>query len=331
MGLWSAIGVSALVVALTVAVGRMDPEGVGRVTSEIDLPAPFGRVAYGLWVVGLAVPFAFGASIEDTASGVGLALYSVGAFFLLVAVSTRDEYALFRSATKTTPDAVRPSAGPDGSPVALSGTPVPVEAPPTGPASGEAAVSVEWTVQERGRLAHRPVWQTIAAGAAAAPFTFETDAVDLRIDPRPERCFETETTVASAAPDEPLPPRFEALLDRRADLPDPNARDERLHVIEERIPTDRPVTVVGTPRRAADGTVVIDAGPPAGSASRAAPGAAASTDGGRAPGPVIVPGTVDRAERRLSRRVRWLGTASAALVIGGQALAFAWSSASLPA
>ncbi|WP_254767625.1 E3 ubiquitin ligase family protein [Salinilacihabitans rarus] len=330
MGLWSALGVIALVVGLTVAVARMDPDRIERVTSEVDLPAPLGRVAYGLWVVGLAVPFAFGASVEDTASGIGLALYSVGAFFLLVSVSTRDEYARFRAATKTTPDAVRPSADPDASPVALSGVPVPVEAPPTGPASGEAAVSVEWTLQKRGRLAHRTVWDTVAAGAEAVPFAFETDAVDLRIEPRPERSFETETAAASADPDEPLPPAFETLLDRRADLPDPNARDERLRVIEERLPADRPVTVVGTPRRAADGTVVIDGGPPAGAPSRAAPGAEAATDGAGAPAPVVVPGTVDRAERHLRRRVRWLGAASVALVIGGQAAAFAWSSASLP-
>ncbi|WP_049921539.1 hypothetical protein [Halopiger djelfimassiliensis] len=87
------------------------------------------------------------------------------------------------------------------------------------------------------------------------------------------------------------------MLRTRTALPDPDARGKRLSISEAFVPADEPVTVIGTPRR------------------------------GRASGS----GTIDRAETALQKRVSGCGIFGGMLLLGGQSIAFALSSASLSA
>lgn len=99
--------------------------------------------------------------------------------------------------------------------------------------------------------------------------------------------------------------------------------------MESYLPADEPVTVVGTPRQGEEpGTVVVDEAPPA---ELLGTHADYATPEDVDPEAVLIRGDVDDAARRLRKRVTWLGGGGAAMVLGGQFLAFWLSSATLGA
>jgi hypothetical protein len=129
-------------------------------------------------------------------------------------------------------------------------------------------------------------------------------------------------------PDEPLPDPVAEFLRDHPDLPDPGSREARLRAIETYVPADEPVTVVGVPRQGElPGRRLIDRAPP--DEFLGADGARA-TDGGSGQ-VVLIRGDASEAERTLHRRVYWIGIAAATTTLGGQALAFRLSAASLSA
>lgn len=246
-----------------------------------------------------------------------LGAYTLGAYLLVLALSSRDERRALATGEELEPEQVGSAAtGREPTPVVTSGTPT-VEEPVRTLAGGAPAVYGEWTVQERRSTLNRSNWHAVATGSRAAPFGFERE--ELRVEPG-GRAFGVETSITSYEPDEPLPGAAATLFDRYEDLPAAADREERVRIIEEFVPADAPVTVAGRPRVEA-GTVVLDRGPPAGLLG------SGDSDG---PAPVLVGGTVAEARRQLRKRVVWMGLAGAALVVAGQAVVFAFTPAALP-
>ncbi|PSP33158.1 hypothetical protein BRC63_10765 [Halobacteriales archaeon QH_10_70_21] len=96
-------------------------------------------------------------------------------------------------------------------------------------------------------------------------------------------------------------------------------REQPLRFLETFVPAEEPVTVVGTLRQGeVPGVLVVDE----------VPDDLLGTDGAAGEA-VLVRGDADAAETMLRKRVRWLGPAGLAMVLGGQALSFALSSATL--
>lgn len=318
MGVLAAAGVAALVFVLTVAVRWFAPASVAALAREFGIGSTAGWAAYLLWLAGLVAPVALGAPFEGESLPLagGLVAYTLGAYLLVLALSSRDERRALATGEELEPEQVGSAAtGREPTPVVTSGTPS-VEEPVRTLAGGTPAVYAEWTVQDRRSTLNRTNWHPVATGSRAAPFGLEGEG--LRVEPG-GRTFGTETAITSYEPDEPLPGTAATLFDRHDDLPAAADRQQRVRIIEEFVPADAPVTVAALPRVEA-GTVVLDRGPPDGLLG-------SSGDG---PAPVLVGGTVAEARRQLRKRVVWLGVAGAALVVAGQAVVFAFTPAALP-
>jgi len=318
MGVLAAAGVAALVLVLTVAVRWFAPASVASMAREFGVSSAAGWAAYLLWLAGLVAPVALGAPFEGDSLPVagGLAAYTLGAYLLVLALSSQDERRALATGEELDPEQVGSAAtGREPTPVVTSGTPT-VEEPVRTLAGGTPAVYAEWTVQDRRSTLNRTNWHVVAAGSRTAPFGVDSEG--LRVEPG-GRTFGTETAMTSYEPDEPLPGTAATLFNRHEDFPAAAEREKRVRIIEEFVPADSPVTVAGVPHVEA-GTVVLDRGPP--------DGLLGSGDG--EPAPVLVSGTVPEARRQLRKRVVWLGLAGAALVVAGQAVVFAFTPAALP-
>ena len=318
MGVLAAAGVAAVVLVTTLAVRWFVPASVAAIAREFNLGSAAGWTAYLLWLAGLVAPVALGAPFEGDSlpfAG-GLALYSVGAYLVVLALSSRDERRALVTADELEPGEVGSAAtGREPTAVVVSGEPTVAE-PVRTLAGGTPAVYAEWTVQDRRSTLNRRNWHPVATGSRAAAFDIEGEG--LRVEPG-GRTFGTETADTSYEPDEPLPGPVAALFDRHDDLPAAADRERRVRITEEFLPAAAPVTVAGRPRVEA-GTVVFDRGPPT--------GLLGSSDA--EPAPVLVGGTVAEARRQLRKRVVWLGLVGAALVVAGQAVVFAFTPAALP-
>jgi len=255
----------------------------------------------------------------------GSAIAGVGFYFGVIAVTSVDEYRLLDRTRHVAPDRLTVGSG-EGA-VATSGVPM-VEAEREGeartPFTGVPAVHTDWIVQRRDRVGARRVWKGVAGDVRSVPFTLGDGAVS--VTSGGHRVFSNAERISTFEPDEPLPDAAAEFMRDRPDLPAPAGRKSKLRAIETYVPADEPVTVVGVPRQGeSPGQRLIDRAPP--DEILGTDGAHAS-DGGSGE-VVLIRGDADEAERTLHKRVYWLGVAAAAMVLGGQALAFRLSGASL--
>lgn len=328
MGLFDAAAVAAALLALGVGVRYIDPAVLDRLARETGFDARIGWATYLLAVGVVVAPLAAGASIDgDGVWTAGSAVSAVGVYLLAVAASSVDEYRALGRAREVEVTPPRPG----DEPVAVTGTPDP-EADAVAPLSGMAAVHADWLVQERDRVGVRTTWRNRTGGVRAVPFELE----GARVVPGGHRAFGGTTTILTVPPEESLPEGAADLFRAREDLPEPGKRSAPVRLIEEAVPSDTPVTVVGVPDRS-EADVVIGRGPSGGhlGSGRVRPGTdveyVGDADGpSEAPEPVLIDGDAATAGEQLARRVRWLGAAGAVMVVAGQALAVWLSAATVP-
>lgn len=318
------LGMVGLVLAVGEGIRRFEPAVVDQMARQTGLD---GRTGWALVVVAtlwLFLPVLAGAGLgDDELWVVGPAVAGVGWYLLVIAVSSVDEYRLLAGVEHVEPRRVTP-----GEPVATSGVPeVADTADARTPLTGLPSVHTDWIVQRRQRIGARRGWTGVAGGVAATEFTLGDGAV--QVTAGRHRVFTDAEHHPAFDPDEALPEAAEAFLAEHPELPDPGERSETLRFSESYLPADEPVTVVGVPRQGEEpGALVVDGAPPDDLLGTHADHA---TPGDADPDAVLVRGDADAAERRLRKRVVWLGGAGLAMVLGGQWLAVRLSSASLDA
>lgn len=318
---------------ISYAVRWLDPAFLAHLSRRTGLRS---RHAWGiafatyLWIF---LPVLAGARTgDDELWVVGAAVAGVGVFLLTIAAASRDEYRLLQRVEHYAPDDL-PAGGPDTL-VATSGDPEPVVDEDSGgqpaetPFSGAPAVHTDWVVQRRNRVGLRRIWQNHATGVRSSAFTLGDGAV--RVTPGRHRVFTNAETRVTLDPDDDVPEPAASFMAAHPDLPSPDAREQPLRFMETSVPADEPVTVVGTVEQASEpGVSVIDDAPVDDLlGTHADHDHASSAVGGEA---ILVHGDWAEARRLMHRRVRWLGAAGLAMVLGGQALSFWLSSASLAA
>ena len=299
MGLLEYAGFVALSVVVAAGVGRYQPSVVDQVARQTGVDGRAGWTVFAGAVLWVFLPALAGAEVgEGEVWLFGAALAGGGCYLLVVAAGSLEEYRLLSGV-----EGVDPSGATAGETVAVTGEPS-VDGTARTPFTGAPAVHTDWLVQRRGRTGVRRTWTALESGVESTAFALGDGAV--RVTPGDRRVFSNAERWPVFDPDEPLP--------------DPDDRERPLRFLETFVPAEEPVTVVGTPRRGeAPGVLVVDEAPP-----EELPG----TDGDDAA--VLVRGDADAAERMLRKRVFWLGPAGLAMALGGQALAFALSAASLP-
>ena len=313
MGLLEYAGFVALSVVVAVAVQRYQPSVVAQVVRQTGVDGRAGWTVLAGAVLWVFLPALAGAEVgEGEAWLFGAAVAGGGCYLLVVAAGSLEEYRLLSGV-----EGVDPSGATAGETVAVTGEPS-VDGTVQTPFTGVPAVHTDWLVQRRGRTGFRRTWTALESGVESTAFALGDGAV--RVTPGDRRVFSNAERWPVFDPDEPLPDPAVAFLDEHEALPDPEDRERPLRFLETFVPAEEPVTVVGTPRQGeAPGALVVDEAPP-----EELPG----TDGGDAA--VLVRGDADAAERMLRKRVFWLGPAGLAMALGGQALAFVLSAASLP-
>jgi len=260
----------------------------------------------------------------------GSAFAGAGFFLVVIAVSSRDEHELLQRATHREPNAV--TVGTSDKLVATSDIPDPVpdsddDDQPAAPFSTIPSVHTDWIVQQRRKMGIRKVWQNIAEGVQTTAFTIGKGAVE--VTPGRHRVFSNVEKQFMIEPSDDVPDSVAAFLADHPDLPDPDAMEKPIRVIETIIPAEEPVTIVGTPTQAAEpGTVRIDNAPADVLLGTHTDHAANDGNGSET---VLIHGSLDDAERLMKKRVYWLGTAGLATILGGQIVAFWLSDAVLTA
>lgn len=324
MGVFAYLGLVGIVLTVAVGVKRYEPAVVDQLARQTGFGGTEGWAIVVVATLWLFLPALAGAGIGDDELWVtGPAIAGVGIYLLVVAAGSRDEYRLLARVDHVEPSDVTP-----GAPVATSGRP---EVDDSGavrtPLTGRPAVHTDWIVQRRQQLGARHGWTGVAGGVESTAFSLGDGAVEVTSG-RHRVVTDAETHLTFDA-DEALPDAAREFFGEHPDLPAPDEREETLRLTESYVPADEPVTVVGTPRQGAEpGRLVIDEAPPDDLLGTHADG---STAGDAGPEAVLVRGDADGAERRLRKRVVWLGCAGTAMALGGQALAFRLSSASLGA
>lgn len=311
------------VVLVIVVVARWyDPALAAQLSRKTGLDGAKGWSAVVLATAWMFLPVLAGANAgEDDLWVVGAAVAGVGFYVGTIAVTSIDEYRLLRAVEHVSPTGLRPGSGP----VATSGVPAPGDGTAARtPFTGTPSVHTDWMVQRRTQLGTRETWQNVAGGVTNVEFTLGDDTV--AVTSGGTRVFSNAETYTTVEPDEPLPDGVAAFLRDRPDLPNPEDREKPYRFIETRVPADEPVTVVGTPRLGdSPGQYVVDEAPP-----DELLGTHGAADGGD-PEVILVCGDADEAQSRLHKRVYWLGTVAVAMILGGQALSFALSAASVTA
>lgn len=278
-----------------------------------------------LW---LFLPILFGGQVGDGEAWLfGAAVGGVGFYMIAFAVSSRDEYALLKQATSADPNNV--TTGLDEGLVATADTPAPVvgdgHPEPVSPLTGTPAIHAEWIVQQRQNLGIRAVWRNVATGVHTAPFTLGDATIE--VTPGTHRTLSTHESNFTIQPGDDIPDETAAFLASHPDLSDPAEMNSPIRIIETVVPTDEPVTVVGTPRQAAEPTIRIDNAPVdellATPTDHAATANDNSGDGRQGEGGevILLNGEVAAARRFLKKRVYWLGAFGLAFILAGQALA----------
>lgn len=328
MGWVTYLGFLAITLVVAVAVEWYQPSVADQLARKTGLSGRKGWTVLVLAAAWVFLPVLAGATAEgDDLWAVGSAVAGVGFYLGTVAVASVDEYRLLDRTPHVPPDRV--TAGSGGEAVATSGTPsveVEDEDEARTPFSGVPAVHTDWIVQRRERVGARRVWKGVAGGVRSVGFTLGDGAV--AVTAGRHRTFSNAERFPTYEPDEPLPEPTAEFMRGHPDLPDPEEREATLRAIETYVPADESVTAVGIPRQGdRPGRYLIDRAPPD---ELLGTHADHSTDGGESEA-ILVRGDAEEAERLLRKRVRWLGVAGGAMILGGQALAFRLSGASLTA
>lgn len=323
MSLVSYLGFVLLTVVLAVVVKWYDPDTTAQLARQTGVSGLTGWIALLVALLWIFLPVLAGADIGEEAWVVGAALGAGGVFCCTVALASVDEYRLLTGTDHSAAESV--TTGVEPSVTATTGRPTAPEDDEVTTIKGTSAVYTDWIVQERTRTATRRGWSTITGGVAQTPFTLGDGTVS--VDGDQYRVFSGAEELTSFYPDEPLPEPVSEFFESHGELPQPAARTNRIQIVESYLPVDEPVTVVGTPTQGPrPGTVEIDGAPP-----DTLGGGVGSSEELSAGEPILIRGRYEDAKQRLTRRVYWLGLAGALLTVGGQALAFWLSSASLAA
>lgn len=325
MGVVSYFGMVGLVLVIGVAVPRIQPAVVEQMSREIGLDRGKGWILFAVAILWAFLPFLAGADVGEGKLWVaGSAVAGMGFYLVAIAASSRDEYRILNRTTKLDPAKVTPGSA--GDVVATAGVPSKPSADAAKtPFSGVPAVHTDWLVQRRRRIGLRKTWSAVASGVENAPFTLGGGAV--RVDSGRTRAFSDAELFRTVEPDEALPERAATFLRDHESLPDPADRGNTLRFMEQFVPADEPVTVVGTPRQGDEpGQVVVDDAPSdalLGTHADYTAGDGSETD------VVLIRGDAHGAQARLRKRLYWLGFAGVAMILGGQLFAFWLSSATL--
>jgi len=325
MGVVTYTGFVALTVGLGVAVRWIDPAIVEQLARRTGLDRTKGFLVLLVAALWMYLPFLAGAGTggEGELWLVGPALAAVGFYLGTIAVTSRDEYRLLRRADAVAPDRVNPSPSDDV--VAVSDTPtVGNTEQAVSPFTGMPAVHTDWIVQRRTRTGVRTHWRNVASGVQAVEFTLGDGAVT--VTPGRHRVFSNVERMPVFEPDDDLPEQAAATLRAEPSLPDPDTRVDKLRFMETIVPSDQPVTVIGVPQQGEQPGEYVIAGAPPDTVLETHTDQLTAPD---TPEPILVHGALSEARRLLKKRVVWLGTAAVGLILGGQALAFFLSGATL--
>lgn len=324
MDAFAYLGLVGITLVVAVIIRWYEPAVVDQLARQTGFGGTKGWAIAVVATLWLFLPALAGAGVGDDETWVlGTAVAGVGCYLVVVAASSVDEHRLLSRTGHADPRLVAP-----GEAVATSGVPEVDDSDATRtPLTGRRAVHTDWIVQRRQRLGSRRSWTGLAGGVRSTPFGLGDGAV--RVTAGRHRVFTDAETHLTVDADEKLPEPAAAFFRDHPDLPAPEARETALRFTESYLPADEPVTVVGTPRQGEEpGTVVVDEAPPDELLGTHADHA---TPGDVDPEAVLIRGDVDDAARRLRRRVTWVGGLGAAMVIGGQLLAFRLSSATVGA
>lgn len=324
MNAFAYLGLVGITLVVAVGIRWYEPAVVDQLARQTGFSGTKGWVITVVAILWLFLPALAGAGVgDDELWVVGPAVAGVGCYLVVIAAGSVDEHRLLSRTDHVDPRRVSP-----GEPVATSGVPEVDDPDETRtPLTGRSAVHTDWIVQRRQRLGSRRSWTGLAGDVASTPFSLGDDAV--RVTAGRHRVFTDAETHLTVDADEELPEAAAAFLRDHPDLPAPEDREKALRFTESYLPADEPVTVVGTPRQGEEpGTVVVDEAPPD---ELLGTHADYATPEDVDPEAVLIRGDVDDAARRLRKRVTWLGGGGAAMVLGGQLLAFWLSSATLSA
>jgi hypothetical protein len=326
MGFVSYLGFLVLTLFLGVAVRWLDPSFLEQLARKTGLRATHGWALLVVAAAWMFLPFLAGARATDGHDLwlVGPALAGVGFYLSAFAVTSIDEYRLLGRAERVSPADV--SVGDGTRLVATSETPLVDDGEEArSPITGRSAVHTDWILQRRERVLGfgRKSWQNVATDAHTAGFTL---GGRVRVQSGRHRVFSGVDDVFTFDPDDPLPETVASFLRERGDVPNPDQRDAPLRVIETVVPANRPVTAVGTPTQGdRPGEVQLDSAPAdlllGSHADRSTPG--------DDPEVILIQGQVEEAVALLKKRVYGVGIGSLALILGGQAVGFAFSSATV--
>lgn len=320
------IGFLGLLVAVAAGVKRFDPAIVAQLSRRTGLTGSHGWMILLVALAWVFLPVLAGAPVGDGSPWViGAAVGSGGFYLATIALTTLDEYRILSRATAVPPADLSAHTG-DGV-VATSGVPA-VNDPDAAvtPVSGEPAVHTDWIAQQRTQVGLREVWSNAATGVESVPFTLGDGSV--AVDSGRHRVFSNAERYTTVGADDPLPDTVAEFMQSASDLPDPAARDSKTRFIEEFIPGDEPITVVGEPVQGdRPGQVRIEDAPPDQFFGTHTDHSGPDGDNTE---PILVRGTVDEARQFLQKRLRFAGGLGLAMILGGQALAFWLSPASLP-
>jgi hypothetical protein len=320
------VGFVFFCILLAYAVRWFDPSFIAHMSSQTGLTA---RKAWAITIVALLwifFPVLAGAQTGDNELWLAGAAIAGGGFFLAtIAVSSLDEYRLLQRVPACPPEQL--PAGDADRVVATSGIPEPITGGdrPETPFSGVPAVHTDWMVQRKRQLGLRTVWSNHATGQRSTAFTLGDSSVT--VTPGRHRVFTTVDDIFDIEPDADVPEPAATFMAGHPDLPAPDARDAPLRIVESYIPADEPVTVIGHVEQAREpGTARIDEAPVDELLGTHTDNSSSGAGGSEA---ILIQGTVEQARAVMRKRVRWLGIAGVGMIVGGQAVSFWLSSASL--
>lgn len=325
MGLFTYLGFVGMMILLGGAVKWIDPAALEQLARKTGLRAVHGWLLLLVAACWMFLPVLAGATTDESDWWlVGPALAGVGFYLLAFAVTSVDEFRLLSRAQHLAPAAITVGGGTRL--VATSGQPtVDDRTEARTPFTGEPAVHTDWILQARERVLGlgRKRWQNVASDVQSTPFTL---ADRVHVAGGRHRVFSNKENMVTFAPDESLPDPAVAFMRRREDLPDPDARETRLRIIETVVPADESVTVIGTPQQGErPGDVTFEEAP----GDQLLGTHADQTTPNDTPEAILVRGEADAAQRLMRKRVYWLGAGGVALIVGGQVLGIVLSSASV--
>ena len=322
------VGLCLVVAAVT---KWLDPAGIDHLSRVTGLSRTRGWAILLVALLWTFFPVLAGADIDDGEVWVvTAALGGVGFFLTTIAVGSLDEYRLLEHVPYVEPRDIGSRGA--GSPASTSGVPETLPESDADqfetPFTGRPAVHTNWMVQRRDRLGFREVWRNVAGGVRSVEFGLGSGAV--RVTPGRHRVFNsTERTFTVALDEDDVSERTATFLRRHPELPSPDESDEELKIVEQFVPADGPVTVVGTAEQTREpGVVRIDGAPIDELLGTHTDHSASSSADSEA---VLIRGDIDDATDTMHKRVYWLGPAGLVMILGGQLLSFWFSGASLTA